>query len=302
MNTSPTDFREWQRFHYEIEKDYARKILLSPKNSKEREQLINEAYNRIRDIIEQYDPGGGETPYPVDFEVSIVRNLVKKGGHIFELGCGSGKLIAALIQDGYMVKGIDVANDCIKSAKERLRLRSSENCVEQADIINYEDKETYDCIVMDNVIEHIVPDSINDVLQKCFRMLNKQGCVIIITPHKYSGPHDISQHFLPLGAKAEGSHFREFSFTDLEEVLREAGFKLILGFPFHPRLLQKFSIVPRPSLWAAQKTKGLEKIIGKSFLSKILTINKRLTRAMVAILFPAVCVGVKTDKLKSSHY
>jgi 2-polyprenyl-3-methyl-5-hydroxy-6-metoxy-1,4-benzoquinol methylase len=293
MGRQPRTLQDWRKYHYEVEKDYASRIVLSPKGSEERKKLIEEAYSRvIGDIIERYDPEGGETHY-TKVVVSIVHRLVPEGGSVFDLGCGSGNLISTLIRRGYEAKGIDISRDCIRRARERLRPLSSENCVEQADILDYETEDSFDCIVMDNVIEHLVPDSVQDVLTKCLGILNPTGYIIIWTPHRFSGPHDISKHFLPVGAKAEGFHLREFSFTEIEEELKEAGFRQVLGFPFHPRLLRKFQVVPTPALWAARKARFTEQHLEKSVLAKTLTRNRTLAHALVAILFPAVCVGVR---------
>jgi 2-polyprenyl-3-methyl-5-hydroxy-6-metoxy-1,4-benzoquinol methylase len=294
MNKVPKSVRDWQRYQYEVEKDYAKRIISSPKDSNDCKKLFEEAYRKvIGEIIEKYNPGGGGTLYRYPgTRVSIVRNLVKEG-RILEIGCGDGELIVALIQDGYKVKGIDVAKDCIERAKKKLSSILAENSVEHIDILDYQTNDTFDCIVMDNVIEHIVPDTTDEVLKKCYNLLNIRGYLVLLTTHRFSCPHDISKLFLPFGAKAEGLHLKEFSFIDLEDALGKAGFQQVFGFPFHPRLLWKFNIVPRPSVWAARKARFFENILERDSLSKMLTINRTLTRVMVATLFPAIAVGAK---------
>ena len=157
---------------------------------------------------------------------------------------------------------------------------------------------------MDNVIEHIPPDTLNDVLKKCLTLLNDVGFLIIFTPHKFTGPHDISKKYLPLGSKADGLHLREFSFSELNENFKKVGFEDVLAFLFHPRLLKNFNIIASPSTWAARKAIFFEKIIDRKSLSWILRLNRVCTSAMVAILFPAVCIGckgLKTYKYNSSQ-
>lgn len=294
MDREPQTVREWQQHHYEVEADYARCMLQSPKDSPERRDLFQEAYTTvIGDIIERCNPGGASSDANLRLILSTVNALVPAGASVIDVGCGDGSLVFSLLRQGYDASGLDVSMDCIVRAKEKLRSLSAEDLVEHVDVIDYQPDRDFDCIVLDNVIEHLVPDTITDVLSKCYDMLGSEGYLIVLTPHRFSGPHDISYLFLPLGAKAEGFHLKEFSFTDLEEALREAGFQQVLGFPIHPRLIQKIGVNPRPSTWAARKARYHESISEKRFFSSALTMNRTLTRAMVAMLFPAVCVGAK---------
>ena len=283
---------EWLENYFRTESDYAHKILLSPKNSIERERLFREGYNEITKILEIYNPGGGETHY-TDVVVSMIKKRLIKGSKVFDLGCASGNLLYELAINGYEIEGIDVSDDLIEKAKDKLLLLSKSNSVSQADIMSYDPKSLFDCIVMDNVIEHFHPDSIDAILQKCYKMLKKEGYLIILTPHKFSGPHDISKYFLPLGSKAKGFHLKEFSFTDLHMHIKRANFQMVLGFPFHPRLLRRINLIPDCSEWSARKAIKLEKVFKNTILSKMLTLNPTFSRMIVALLFPSICVAKK---------
>lgn len=146
---------------------------------------------------------------------------------------------------------------------------------------------------MDNVLEHVYPDCVSNVLNKCYNMLNKVGYIMIITPHKFSGPHDISYHFVPLGSKSQGFHFREYSFSEVYEMLKSAGFQQVLGFPLYPGYYPRLG--RRPSLWAAEKARFFEKVAQMPLFAKALKVNRRLTVRVVATLFPCMCLGVKNE-------
>ena len=285
--------QEWQKYHYRIEKDYAKKILLSPPHSEIRSKLLREGYDKIKEITDQYSQGLSETGH-TEIVMSIIQKIVKKGGAVFDIGCARGSLIKALAQKGYAVKGIDISLDYIKKAKEELRSLGIEHCVEYGDIDDYKYDGLFDCIVMDNVIEHIIPDTVISILKKCWGMLLNNSSIIILTPHKYSGPHDISYHFLPLGSKAEGFHFKEYSFSELAGLLKKAGFMEILGYPLFLGYYKKIDL--HPSTWAARKAEFLEKVMERTVLRNILKIDRRLTVRMVSILFPGICIGVKKSE------
>ena len=305
----PTTFQEWRQHHYKIEKQYARQILETPKGSDERRQVFQQAYSDvIGNIIEVYDPGGGETKY-TDTVVGIVKSLLSLSGKhaakhatkIFDLGCGSGHLLVALAKHGYNVYGIDVSEASIVEAKKDLSPFAKSDQVQNGDVLDYNPPTKFDIIVMDNVIEHLVPDETSDILAKCYEMLDEGGYLVVLTPHSFSGPHDISKHFLPFGSKAEGFHLKEFSFTDMNQFLRHAGFEEVWGFPFHPRLLGKYNVTPKPSEWAARKSMMLEKVAQRGPLPKLLRLGRVSARMVTALAFPAVAVGVKKAAGQSAN-
>lgn len=305
----PTTFQEWRQHHYEVEKQYARQILETPKGSERRRQLFQQAYSDvIGNIIQRYDPGGGETNYTATV-VGIVKSLVSLSGKhaakhmtkVFDLGCGSGHLLVALAKDGYDVYGIDVSEASIVEAQNDLGPFAKSDQVQNGDVLDYCPPTKFDIIVMDNVIEHLVPDETSEILAKCYDMLEEEGYLVVLTPHSLSGPHDISKYFLPFGSKAEGFHLKEFSFTDMNQFLRDAGFEEVWGFPFHPRLLGMYNVTPRPSEWAARKSLMLEKFVQRGPLPKLLRLGRVSARMVTALAFPAVAVGVKKAVGKSTN-
>jgi len=284
------DFQEWQKYHYQIEKEYANRILLSPPNSEIRLKLMKEGYDKIKEITDQYSPGLSETGH-TEILMSIIQKIVIKGGTVFDIGCAGGSLIKALFKKGYGIRGIDISLDYVKKAKEELELLGIDHYIECGDIKDYEYNGSVDCIVMDNVIEHLIPDTVISILKKCWRMLSNNGSIVILTPHKYAGPHDISYKFIPLGRKAEGFHFQEYSFTELARILKKVGFTEILGYSLYPGYYKKINL--KPSVWAARKAEVFEKIMERTFLGNILKVDRRLTSSIVSIFFPGICIGVK---------
>lgn len=289
MNMSNKD---WIKYHYDVESDFAKRILQSLKNSDDRVLLFKDSYNEIEQIFQKYKPGGGETDY-TDVVVSIIKKRLRKESSVLDIGCASGNLIMALTLNGYDARGIDVSSELIKTAKKRLQTITKSNLIINADFLRYAIERTFDCVVLDNVIEHFHPDDISDILEKCHKIVNENGYIIILTPHRFSGPHDISKHFVPLGSKAMGFHLKEFSFTELHDLLKLAGFNKVFGFPFHPRLFRHINVIPNCSTWAGQKAIFAEKAFQSRFIAKVLSINATLSRGIVALLFPSVCVAKK---------
>ena len=282
---------EGLRKHYLAEIDYAAQIKNSPKGSEERRDLFEDGYNKITEIISTYNKDGGETDY-TKVVYQIIRKLKLTENKVFDLGCASGNLISKLLSKGYYAKGIDVSTSLIKRGIEKYGDGITEH-IKALNILDYPSSEKFNLIVLDNVIEHFVEDEIDDVIAKCHEMLTSPGYVIIFTPHRFSGPHDISRHFIPFGSKSSGFHFREYSFSDLSEMLKRNGFSYTLGFTIHPRLLRYFNITPSPSRLAACKAIWLEELFSNKPFRYLLKINSTISRGLVSLLFPAVCIGVK---------
>ena len=105
--------------------------------------------------------------------------------------------------------------------------------MESADILSYEDAESYDLILMDQVLEHIPENDCLYFLKKLYGMLKKDGFLVSRAPNRLNGPHDVSW-FLPLGSKAQGTHFNEMTLTETISIMKQVGFRNFKtpNFPF----------------------------------------------------------------------
>ena len=276
--------------HYLLEKKYAEEILRAPKNSLARKELIQRANDEILKMMSAYNNGAAFS-HDGEFIAVLVKAILPKGAKILDFGCGEGGLVKALSRDGYEVSGFDVAAINIRNAEEKLY---QSGLAEKVFLGDWQDLQgEYDAIIMDNVIEHLVPDETIDILKKCFSLLNKNGILLVVTPHRAAGPHDISKNFLPLGARAEGFHFHEFSVTELSGLLAESGFLETASYLVHPKILYRLNIFLRPRKIFCLRSLFIERVLLSKSFGKIFTLNRNLSRALVALLFPAVVVARK---------
>jgi SAM-dependent methyltransferase len=72
------------------------------------------------------------------------------------------------------------------------------------------------------LLEHLHPDDAVQQLQAIVRALASGGVYICVTPHRFSGPHDVSKHF---DSEARGFHLKEYSYKELRALFRAAGFR-----------------------------------------------------------------------------
>jgi len=81
--------------------------------------------------------------------------------------------------------------------------------------------DSVDMVFSYQFLEHLHPEDIDAHFQMVKRVLKPGGAYIFDTPHRYTGPHDISRHF---SETPQGFHFQEWTFGDMSRVLDRAGF------------------------------------------------------------------------------
>jgi SAM-dependent methyltransferase len=81
--------------------------------------------------------------------------------------------------------------------------------------------ESVDLVFSYQMLEHLHPEDMPHHLETVYRMLKPGGRYVFSTPHRYSGPHDISAHFsdYPLGF-----HLKEWIYREMGQELGAAGF------------------------------------------------------------------------------
>jgi len=132
-----------------------------------------------------------------------------------------------------------------------------------------------DLAFSDQLIEHLHLDDVEWHFRMIADVLAPGGHYVFRTPHRFTGPHDISRYFTR--GEPQGFHMKEWTYRELGVVLRRSGYGTLTvlwsgrglcvrvpfglitaveGFlrPFPASLRRKLSAVPLPSIAiAAQK-------------------------------------------------
>jgi len=157
----------------------------------------------------------------------LYRNMVKslpKGSFFLDVGAGNGDFLRSLSGLGFKGEAIDVSQDAVSFAKERLG-RAKGIKVKLADIFTYRPTRKYDVAFCFEVLEHIGDDK--KAMQKIFNLLNPGGIFICSVPAHQSLWSKIDE--------VKG-HYRRYEKVELKSKLRKAGFRVTsiytYGFPF----------------------------------------------------------------------
>jgi len=87
----------------------------------------------------------------------------------------------------------------------------------------FEKPASYDVVLSNSLIEHLHPDDLLDHCKGVLAILRNGGRYVFCTPHRASGPSDVSIVF---GCdEPRGMHLREYTYRELIDVLSRAGFQ-----------------------------------------------------------------------------
>jgi 2-polyprenyl-3-methyl-5-hydroxy-6-metoxy-1,4-benzoquinol methylase len=145
-----------------------------------------------------------------------------RNAKILDLGCGMGHFLNFLEQEGYKnYIGIDISDENITFCRKR------NFNVALADISEFLTKtnETYDAVVMNDIIEHFEKSEIIIILEAIFKVLHSNGSLIIKTPNA------ANPIMAPSSRYYDFTHELIFTEESMSQVLRIAGFSQICIYP-----------------------------------------------------------------------
>ncbi len=89
------------------------------------------------------------------------------------------------------------------------------------------DDASIDVLFSYQFLEHLHPDDVDLHMAEAFRVLKPDGAYVFDTPHRFSGPHDVSRHF---GTVARGFHLKEWTYFEMIALLKRHGFSDLTVF------------------------------------------------------------------------
>jgi ubiquinone/menaquinone biosynthesis C-methylase UbiE len=135
----------------------------------------------------QYDINENKTR---DLEAIALRNILStvSFNSVLEIGCGTGKNTEWLFQKAEHITGIDLSEEMLSKAKEKIQSPKVEFI--QTDINNgwTFTQRTFDLVSFSLVLEHI--ENLDHIFKEAYKKLNEQGLIYIGELHpfkQYSG-------------------------------------------------------------------------------------------------------------------
>ncbi|OYT67366.1 hypothetical protein B6V00_01010 [ANME-1 cluster archaeon ex4572_4] len=173
-----------------------------------------------------------------------VTNLVlpKKGDFILDLGCGIGTFTIECAKRGAFTVGLDFSEPATKTARRRAVLSNSSGNSEiiRGDVTHLSFKpETFDLLIIADLVEHLYEEQYKKTIKEWYRVLKKNGKVMLLTPNTNclfeKFPSLLKPLLIVMKDKEMLKHLSSFSYLHvslkplkyLSESLKENGFSLM---------------------------------------------------------------------------
>ncbi|HXH10159.1 MAG TPA: class I SAM-dependent methyltransferase [Alphaproteobacteria bacterium] len=266
------------RNHYEVEKALAQKLKTASRE--ERPQIYatmyQELFAKVPDhprLTRREDPSAARRR--VCRGLKLIQQALQPSTTFLEFGPGDCRFALEVAKYVGQVYAVDISCQIGNSqeippnfsfiAYDGYRLALPDQCIDVA--------------FSDQLLEHLHPDDVRLHLQTVGRILKEGGLYIFTTPHRFSGPHDISRRF---SDEAEGFHLKEWTYRELIQLLLELGFARLRGFRF-----ARGSVLPAPlPLMTAlerifeRREKSIQRKIGRWLMPHIILSATKLRARM----------------------
>lgn len=183
-------------------------------------------------VYDSYMSNGFQDTHSMKKEFTISKKYFKKNylrfmpmdktAKVLELGCGMGQFFSFCKSEGYHnYEGIDASKENVAFMRKMFGRKIE---VSVNDIISYLSKKTenqYDAVIFNDVIEHLTKSEIFEVLEGIYRVLQKDGVLLIKTPNMANPFVNTAGRYIDI------THEVGFTEKSMVQVLRAAGFKNI---------------------------------------------------------------------------
>jgi len=223
--------------HYEIEKVLARRL----KNSKRDErallytEIYKELYRKVPEVFRKSNQS--DRSRDISTQLNMLKPFVDSKTTFLEIGPGDCALSFEVAKRVHRVIAVDVLGEVATSEVQPLNFMLVITDGLSIDV----QQSMVDVAFSNQLMEHVHPDDVAIQLKNIYKALVPGGVYICITPHRFSGPHDISKYFDEV---ATGLHLKEYTYSELNTMFKEVGFSKIYAF------IGARGIYVRVSLWS----------------------------------------------------
>jgi SAM-dependent methyltransferase len=248
-------------YHWDSERRLRRELLAAtPEN---RWQIFDEGYSRHYRELTWLRSSAATWNWQEWLD--LVGKAPKK---IFEIGSGKGSLIKALAAVGHDCTATEITRE--RGARWVQDQNIQWHTTDGVHLDRYEPAGSYDIAISNQVIEHMHPDDLLDHFRGVHAILRPKGTYLLATPHRYMGPCDVSCVFG--SSKCEGQHLKEYTYKEISQVAKAAGFRVVAGSLRFPHALRPASELLKARLSPAYQSylEAIEGVIGvlPSFLTR----------------------------------
>lgn len=207
--------------HYEIEKALAARLKAASKEDRKRlyAEVYDDLYRRVPyhpQLVQKMRSGAQHKA--VVSQMKLLSNFLTKESVFLEIGPGDCRLSIEAASHVKKVYAVDIS----EKITEDIRRPNNFELVLSSDGMNSSIfNKNIDVAYSNQLMEHLHPDDALEQLKGIYDALVPGGVYICVTPHRFTGPHDISSYFDNV---ATGLHLKEYTNKELYNLFLAVGF------------------------------------------------------------------------------
>ena len=225
-NRPPKDARSREeiRAHYRIEKQLAAKLREASRD--ERKELYTRLYAKLFESVPYFSERVADTAgrrRKVSKQIQFLSRFLSPDKIFLDVGAGDCALSIEVGRHVKKVYALDVAHQVNRDrlVPQNVELVNSDGTSVEVPA------GSVDIAFSNQLMEHLHPDDARDQLESIHTAIVGGGLYLLITPHRFCGPHDVSRYF---DRTATGFHLKEYTVYELSQLLKLAGFTTICFF------------------------------------------------------------------------
>ena len=218
--------------HYEVEKAIANRLRQATREERKSiyRTMYDELFVKVPDhprLTRRENPNQTKRANKQKFR--LVRKFINKETAFVEFAPGDCRFAKFMCPCVKSVYGIDISDQ-----KGAIGDMPDNFCLKIYDGFDLSlPDNTADVVFSDQLLEHLHPEDTEAHFRLVQRILKPGGVYVFRTPHRYTGPRDISKYF---SDEAEGFHLKEWTYAEMEQALNKNGFSSWSGYWF-PRVI-----------------------------------------------------------------
>lgn len=212
--------------HFEVERAIASRLKQVDRMERTRiyRTMYHELFEKVPDHPRLKRRDNSEHTAAVSrARLRLLNRFINSSAVVVEFGPGDCRFSYELCRHVKSVYGVDLSD----------QRRNQEDVPDNFRLLLYDgyslelEDNSVDVCFSDQLIEHLHPEDTALHFEMVRSILKDGGIYVFCTPHKFTGPHDISKYFCK---EAEGFHLKEWTYAELMSVLRGLGYRSPQGF------------------------------------------------------------------------
>ncbi len=214
--------------HFEVERAIARRLKRADREGRKQfySTMYDELFAQVPDhprLTRRADDRATEAMNRR--KMRLIAPFVHPEGSIMEFGAGDCRFSFELAKIARRVVAVDIADQI---GPDVARPDNFELVVYNGYDLDLPSN-SIDTAFSDQLIEHLHPEDSEHHFRIVHRVLKPGGVYTFRTPHRLTGPHDVSRYF---SEEAEGFHLKEWTYGELADLLKNLGFRSVEAYWF----------------------------------------------------------------------